>query len=226
MKSRPDDMASHYNLGNFHMARGQMPAVVVEFETATRLQPEALPPYVNAALAYGALGQNDQAESSLRRALRLDPTNAIAHLNLGMLLAELGKLSEAEQDFRAAFRADPQSAPAAFNLGVLLSKEHSDEALVWCRRAAELRPREPKYAYTLAFFLQEQGKSSEAVQTLEKLLQQAPAHADSYALLAQIYEKQKQIKEALSVYRRGAANEKLSGSLRAQFAARVRALSP
>ncbi len=226
MKSRPDDMASHYNLGNFHMTRGQMPAAVAEFETATRLQPEALPPYVNAALAYSALGQNDQAESSLRRALRLDPTNAIAHLNLGLLLAEVGKLSEAEQSFRAALRADPQSAPAAFNLGVLLSKEHPDEALAWCRRAAELSPREPKYGYTLAFFLRQQGKTSEAVQTLEKLLQQAPAHADAYVLLGQIYEEQKQNKEALSVYRRGAANENLSGPLRARFAARVRVLSP
>ena len=79
MKSRPDDMASHYNLGNFHMARGQMQEAVAEFETATRLQPEALPPYVNAALAYNALGQNDKAEASLRRALSLDPTNAPAN---------------------------------------------------------------------------------------------------------------------------------------------------
>ncbi len=85
MKSRPDDMSSHYNLGNFHMARGQMPEAVAEFEIATRLQPDALPPYVNAALAYNALGQNDKAEASLRRALSLDATNAPANLNLGML---------------------------------------------------------------------------------------------------------------------------------------------
>jgi len=124
MKSRPDDMASHYNLGNFHMARGQMPEAVAEFETATRLQPEALPPHVNAALAYNALGHNDKAEASLRRALRLDPTNAVANLNLGMLLAELGKMPEAEQAFRAAFKASPQSAQAAYNLGVLLAKDH------------------------------------------------------------------------------------------------------
>ena len=158
MKSRPDDMASHYNLGNFHMARGEMPEAVAEFEAATRLQPEALPPYVDAALAYSALGQNDKAEASLRRALCLDPTNAVANLNLGMLLAEIGKLSEAEQSFRAAFKSDPQSAQAAFNLGVLLAKEHPDESLIWCRRAAELRPQEAKYAYTLAFFQKTAGE--------------------------------------------------------------------
>ena len=102
--------------------------------------PDALPPYVNAALAYNALGQNDQAEASLRRALSLDPTNAAANLNLGMLLAEMGKLSEAEQAFRTAFKADPHSAQAAYNLGVLLSKDRLEEALDWCRRAAALGP--------------------------------------------------------------------------------------
>jgi len=79
MKSRPDDIASHYNLGNFHMARGQMPEAVMEFRDATRLQPEALPPYVNAGPRLQCVGQNDKAEASLRRALRLDPTNAPAN---------------------------------------------------------------------------------------------------------------------------------------------------
>jgi tetratricopeptide (TPR) repeat protein len=119
MKSRPDEMASHYNLGNIHMARGQMSEAVREFETATRLQAEALPPYVNAALAYNALGQNDKAEASLRHALSLDPTNEAANLNLGMLLAEMGRVSDAERAFRAAFKANPLSAPAAYNLGML-----------------------------------------------------------------------------------------------------------
>ena len=178
MKSRPDDMASHYNLGNFHMSRSQMPEAAAEFETASRLQPDALPPYVNVALAYNALGQNDKAEASLRQALSLDPTNAAAHLNLAMLLAEMNKLGEAEQSFRAALKADPKSAQAAYNLGVLLSKEHPVEAISWCQKAAALRPDEPKYGYTLAFFQKQAGKTNEAVQTLEKLIEPGPAHAE------------------------------------------------
>ncbi len=114
-----------------------------EFETATRLQPDALPPYVNVALAYNALGQNDKAEASLRHALSLDPTNAAANLNLGMLLAEMGKMSEAEQAFRAAFKADPRSAQAAYNLGILLSKDQPEEALTWCSPGRRASTREP-----------------------------------------------------------------------------------
>jgi tetratricopeptide (TPR) repeat protein len=194
MKSRPDDMASHYNLGNFHMARGQMPEAIAEFETATRLQPEALPPYVNVALAYNALGQNDKAEASLRRALRLDPTNAPAHLNLGMLLAEIGKMSEAEQAFRAAFKANPQSAQAAYNLGVLLSKEHPDEALDWCRRAAALGPDNPQYGYTYAFYLHRAGRLDQALQAIRSVRERHPEHEDSAKLEQALLQEQKPAK--------------------------------
>jgi tetratricopeptide (TPR) repeat protein len=179
MKSRPDDMAAHYNLGNFHLTRGQMPDAVAEFETAVRLQPEALPPYVHAALAYNVLGQNDKAEASLRRALRLDPTNAVANLDLGILLAEMGKMLEAEQALRTAFKTDPQSAQAAYNLGVLLSEEHSEEALTWCRRAAELRPDNPQYGYTYAFYLYQAGRLDQALLVIRSVLKRFPAHEGS-----------------------------------------------
>ena len=223
MKSRPDDMASHYNLGNFYMSRSQMPEAAAEFETASRLQPDALPPYVNVALAYNALGRNDRAEASLRRALRLDPTNAAANLNLAMLLAEMDKPAEAEQAFRTVLRSDPKSAQAAYNLGVLISKDRPAEALTWCEKAAVLRPEEPKYAYTLAFFQRQQGKTNEAAQTLEKLIDQAPANAECYGLLAQIYEEQNKPDAAEAVCRRAARNEKLSVEERRQFAARLQA---
>jgi tetratricopeptide (TPR) repeat protein len=226
MSSRPDDMASHYNLGNFHLSRSQMPAAVAEFETALRLQPDALPPYVNVALAYNALGQNDKAEASLRRALSLDPTNAAANLNLAMLMAELNKLGEAEQAFRATLKADPKSAQAAYNLGVLVSKDRPAEAISWCQKAASLRPDEPKYAYTLAFFQRQQGQTNEAAQALERLIAQAPAYGEAYALLTQIYEEQKKIAAAVAVCRRAASNNKLSEQERYRFQARLQALAP
>ena len=151
----------------------------MEFQTATRLQPEALPPYVNAALAYNALGQNDKAEASLRSALRLDPTNAPAQLNLGMLLAEMGKLSDAEQAFRAAFQANPRSAQAAKNLGVLLAEDHPEEALEWCRRAVDVGRDNPQYGYTYAFYLHRAGRLEPALQAIRSVRERHPGHEDS-----------------------------------------------
>jgi tetratricopeptide (TPR) repeat protein len=191
MRARADDMASHYNLGNFLMARGRMPEAAAEFEAATRLQPEALPPYVNAALAYNALGRNDKAEAGLRRALSLDPANAAANLNLGMLLAEMGRMSEAEQAFRAAFKADPKSARAAYNLGVLLSKDRPEEALDWCRRAAELGRDNPQYGYTYAFYLHRAGRLDQALQMIRSVRERYPAHESSAMLEQALLREQK-----------------------------------
>ena len=225
-RARPDDAGSYYNLGNFRLERREYDAAIKAFTTASRLQPRDVSPLVNISMAYNLTGQNPEAEASLRQALRLDPTNAAIHLNLAMLLAEMERPSEAEAAFRAAFNYDPQSAPAAFNLGVLLAEAHPQEALAWCRRAAELRPQEPKYVYTLAFYLHRLGNISEAARMLEKLLEQAPPAAEAYALLGRIYEEQRQPDKALSLYRRAAQNNKLSGRERAQFTEQIRSLSP
>jgi Tfp pilus assembly protein PilF len=224
--ARPDESTAHYNLGNFYMERHQYDRAIAAFETATRLQPDSLPPLVNVAMAYNLSGENEKAEASLRRAVRLDATNAAVNLNLGMLLAEMDKLPEAERAFRTAFKADPRSAQTAYNLGVLLTKDRPAEGLDWCRRAADLRPQEPKYAYTLAFFQQQQGQAADAIATLEKLLQSAPPHPDSYVLLAKLYGQAGKATEAASVYRRAAANEKLPAELRAAFRSRAGAVSP
>jgi Tfp pilus assembly protein PilF len=145
---------------------------------------------VNAALAYNALRQNDKAEASLRRALSLDPTNAAANLNLGMLLAEVGKMPEAEQAFRAVFKADPKSAQAAYNLGIMLAKDQPEEALTWSSRAAELRPDNPQYGYTYAFYLYRAGQLDEALKTIRRVRQRFPAHEESVQFERQLLQEQ------------------------------------
>ncbi len=223
LKARPDDPASYHNLGNFYLERRELPEAVAAFQTGIKLEPDNVASLVNLSLAYNLAGSNQLAEASLRRALNIEPTNSAVHLNLGMLLAEMGRPSGAEEAFRAAFKADPKSAPAAFNLGVLLAKDHPEEALTWCARAVQLRPQEARYAYTLAFYQHQQGKTDDAARTLEKLIAQVPppTEPDAYLLLGQIYEKKNQSTQALSVYRRAAANNRLSQPDRSHFEARI-----
>ena len=95
MSARPDDWASHANLGNFHMERRDFDEAIREFETATKLEPRVVGPLVNASLAYSNLNQPDRAEASLRQALKVEPNNASALFNLGLLLAETGRTADA-----------------------------------------------------------------------------------------------------------------------------------
>jgi Flp pilus assembly protein TadD len=224
-RARPDDHASHYNLGNYYMARREFDLAVASFERAVQLLPDNVAPLVNASLAHNLDGRNEQAENCLRRALKVEPANAAANLNLGLLLGELGRLAEAETSLRAAFKSDPQSATAAYNLGIALAAERPDEAIEWCRKAHNLEPQEPKFTYTLAFYLHARGARDEAVTLLRTVTDQHMAYLDAYMLLGRIYEEGGRKNDAVELYRRAAAVEQFPAEVQRQFSSRAQWLS-
>ena len=224
MNSRPDDYTSHCNLGNFYMDRNEFERAVAEFETAVKLQPDNVTSMVNASLAYNLMGQNAKAEESLRRALKVEPANTAANLNLGLLLGEQGRVCEAEVALRTALKTDPQMAVAAYNLSVLLAKGRIDEAISWVQKAAELRPSEPKYAYTLAFYKLQKEDTDGAIDVLRGVVQQQPIYTEAYLLLGEIYEKQGKSEMATDLYRQALNDEGLSKWDRYRIKARLQAI--
>ena len=89
---------------------------------------------------------------------------------------------------RSNWRSD--LAGSQNNLGVLLSKEQPKEALVWCRRAAELVPENPQYGYTYAFYLYQAGQVEEALRAIRGVRQRHPEHEDSQQLERQLLQEQ------------------------------------
>lgn len=222
MAARPDDWASHANLGNFRMERGEFAEAAACFETAMKLEPRMVGPLVNAAMAYSNLGRNADAEKCLRRALQLEPDNAAANFNLGLLLGEQGHLPEAEQALRKALKADPQMAAAAYNLSVILGDKKLDEANEWSQKAHALQPRDPKYAHTLAFFLVKKGDTDAAVALLRQVIETTPDYLDSYLLLGDIQEQRHDYAAAEKVYRAAAKIHNLPLPAVDQLEAKIR----
>jgi tetratricopeptide (TPR) repeat protein len=223
-RARPDDYASHYNLGNFYLAGGNPKKAIEEFAISSKLRPDSVLPLVNASMAYYALGEKENAEKSLRRAVKLAPENVAARLNLGMLLGEMGKTKEAEKEYRVAAKADPKSAQAAYNLCVVTSKDRLDEAIKWCRKAADLRPEEPRYGYTYAFFLDKKGDTDKAIPVLRKIVDRNQPFSPAYAMLGTIYEKQGKTAEARKIYEKAADNAELPEPDRAQFRSKLQTI--
>jgi Flp pilus assembly protein TadD len=224
MRARPDDWASHANLGNFYMESRDFAAAAACFETATQLEPRQIGPMVNASMAYSNMGQNDKAELSLRRALKIEPANAAANFNLGLLMGEQGRSAEAERALRAALKADPQMAAAAYNLGVILGEKNLDEAVACCQKAHDLRPGDPKYAHTLAFFQRQKGNVDEAIRLLRQVIQNEPLYLNAYLLLGEIYEKRRDFSRAATVYRDALKLEQLTPAVRRQLETKLRAV--
>jgi tetratricopeptide (TPR) repeat protein len=225
LRCQPDSWTAHYNLGNYYTDRGSPRRALASFEIAGRLRPDVVPPLVNAALVHARLGEMGESEELLRKALAAEPNNAAANFNLALALAERSESAEAETRLRAALESDPEMAEAAYNLGVLLADDRLSEAVRWCRKAAELRPRDGKYGYTYAFYLRQSGELRAAAKELNRLLDGAIADARTYAMLAAIYEEQGQARQAGEVYRRASADRTLSEAERAHFGQKVAELA-
>ena len=205
--ARPDQWTSHYNLGNYHLSRAEFKEAVASYRAALKIEPQAVMAIVNSSIAYARMGEKDKAEKSLQTALKMGPDNAAANFNMGLLKAEKNEPKEAEEYLKKAITSDPQMAQAAFNLCIITSKDRIDEAVTWCRKAADLRPAEARYAYTLAFFEQQKGDADGAVNTLDELIARQPSYLDAYLLLAGIYEKLGRRKDAEKVYNKALAIE-------------------
>jgi tetratricopeptide (TPR) repeat protein len=186
ISARPDQWTSHYNLGNYQLGRGDTTKAVASYQSALKLDPHAIMPMVNMSIAYARMGENDNAERSLRKALKQAPDNAAANFNMGLLKAGKNDLKEAEKYLKKAFESDSQMAQAAYNLCVITAKDRMGEAVAWCRKASDLRPQEPKYAFTLAFYLNQKGDRDAAVKTLKTILETYPQYKDAEMLLKEI----------------------------------------
>ncbi|HET7317832.1 MAG TPA: tetratricopeptide repeat protein [Nitrospirota bacterium] len=184
--ARPDQWTSHYNMGNYQLGDGKLKEAVSSYRRALRIEPRAVLAMVNSSIAYSRMGDNGNAEKSLRAALKAVPDNPEANFNMGLLAAEKNDAKGAERYLKAALKYDPQMAQAAYNLCILLSKDRLEGAVRYCRKASELRPDDPKYAYTLAFFLHRKGETAEAVRTLKAITEKHPGYKDAELLLGDI----------------------------------------
>jgi len=223
--SRPDQWESHYNMGNYYLDRGDFKQAVASYETALKIEPRGVLVMVNEAMAYARMGDNGKANDALQKALTIGPENAAANFNMGLLKAEQNDSAAAEKHLRTALTADPQMAQAAYNLCVILSKDRLDEAIGLCRKAAELRPDQARYAYTLAFYQQQKGDLIGAASTLNDLIALQPANPDAYLLLGGIYEKQGKKAEAEKVYKKGLSAEGIPDQYKLRIKMRMDALN-
>ncbi|MHC5058869.1 MAG: tetratricopeptide repeat protein [Planctomycetota bacterium] len=224
LRTRPDMWSNHYNMGNYHMDRGDLVRAAGEFEAATRLRPDAVPALVNAAMAYARLNRNADAKRALGAALKSEPASAAANFNMGLLQAELGDTAKAEKHLRAALKAEPDMAQAAYNLGVLLCKRGGDEGFALLGQACKLDPSRPRYAYTHAFFLKERGRVDEAIRVLGGALALHPSDAQTVLLAAELLQKTGRPERAKEVLRRALDDASLPPDARIEIDGQLKVL--
>ncbi len=175
-----------YNLGNLYAALGRTSDAEKQYRRALAIDDQLFLARANLAMLLAVNGRGEEAERLLREAHAAQPGHAGIAFNLGLLLAERGDRAGAEAMLRAALQADPRLAPAAFNLAVMVGERKPAEAVPLARKAAELRPDDARYAWTLAYYQARSGDRKGAAETLRALLVLHPEHAEARALLADV----------------------------------------
>ncbi len=114
-------------------------------------------------------GQKDAAFEAADAACREAPDDGTARAIRGALLTSRGLLDEAEADLKDAVRLESRLPEAHAALAVLHERrQRPDEAAAEHRRAAELAPRDARYANNLGYALLVHGKPAEALPVLRQ----------------------------------------------------------
>ena len=179
-----DSLAEAYiRLAVLYEENGEIEQALSNAERALALRPED-PDYQY--IVGNALLQNDklpQAEAHLRRTIEQQPLHAEAHYSLGVALARLGKQDEAER-----------------YLAKVDSLQQIEQALDTFERRTRRNPDDPAAWVAYGYALGRAGRDAEAIRAFQIALYQGPATPEVHFMLANMYLKHHQLKDALVHY--------------------------
>ncbi len=184
----PADANVLYYQGRAHMLIAQN-----AYQALYRLDPDSW--YVHRALAenYSAMGQPEKAIAECEAAIKKRPTDPDLYEFLGDEDQKVSRFVDAAKAYSQELVLNPHSAIALYNLGKIKVETGDPENGVLLLQQAVDAHASPAPAYFyLGLGLSMQGKNQEAVQWLERVLQNSPSdfiRQSDYYELARVYQK-------------------------------------
>jgi Tfp pilus assembly protein PilF len=183
----PLNAVANCNCANSLAALGRCDAAVDHYARALSTQPD----YLDALTNFGAmlLAQKRYPESLpyFKRAHHIRP-DVQTNNNLGLAYSNLHQGELAEYHYSEALRCDPQNHDVMANLGNHLARHgNAAAAILWQRRALELRPHDAAANDNLGLTLLEAGHHHEALGFLRRALELSPEWAVVHCHLGKAY---------------------------------------
>jgi Flp pilus assembly protein TadD len=165
-----DRVEARVNLGTFLARRGDAARAEEELQSAIRLEPAAIPAYVNLADIYRAQGRDTDGERVLRDGLAHAPKSGVLHYALGLALTRLNRGDTALREFARAAGLEPGNARFVYVHAVALnSAGQADAAIATLKAGLTRHPSDRDMLSALAAFLSAQGRNAEAGPYRERL---------------------------------------------------------
>jgi tetratricopeptide (TPR) repeat protein len=167
--------------------RAALERAIDEYVAVQKLNADQPSAQVNLGNLYAERGEAAKAEERYRTALELDPGWIPAYVNLADLMRQTDRDVEGEGILLDGLARRPNDASLHHSLGLLLvRKKEMSAALASLKRAAELAPDNPRFAYVYAVGLQSAGRNREALGVIDAALGRAPGDRPLAELRAEI----------------------------------------
>ena len=132
-------------------------------------------------------GQTEAALERFERALALMPAFAEARGNLAVLLWEQGRLDEAVEHVTAAAELAPNDPDTLFNIGMIYAQlGQGEQAIDALLSYLTVSPEDNDARVHLAALLIDNERENDGLAELERVLSEAPKHADAIRVLRQL----------------------------------------
>ncbi len=167
--------------------RAALERALDEYVAVQRFNSDQPSAWVNLADVYGARGEALRAEESYRTAIELNPAWIPAYVNYADWLRRANRDGDGEKILRAGREHRPKDASLHHTLGLLLvRRKDMPAAVAELKKATELAPDDPHFAYVYAVALDSTGKRQEALAATESALRRAPGDRELNELRAEL----------------------------------------
>lgn len=186
----PDDPYAHYQLGMTYQELGNTDLAIMEVKRATVLHPTDSYGHSRLGQFYQKQNKYDLAVSSYSRALGLKPKDAFVLEKLAEVLAAKGDHERAIDIYQEALANQFHQQPST-----MLSLARSLKALEkWndlydiSREILRFDEKNYEAAFLMAYAVRKQGKTEEAIQLFEALVQNTNAGYEAWYELGSLYQ--------------------------------------
>lgn len=134
--------------------------------------------------------------------MKINPTHFKAKVNLAIILEKEGKNEEAFTNYEQALKIRPDEARIYHNLGINMKRSGNlHNALSYYKSAMDLEPDNSVYLYNTGVLYNLKQDFSEAIDMLEKSIENNRENVYAYLALGDAFERQDHVKKAIYVYR-------------------------
>lgn len=180
----PGNSEFYNNRGNLKFQLNDVKGSIDDYSASIRLTPKDYLGYKNRGAVRFSQKQYDEAMADLNAAIDLNPKSGDLFYTRAMIKKAINDVPGAKTDYNKAVELDPNYAAEGFMKNVGIS-------------AAEMPGFKPEQLKDQARLLESQGKLTEAISLLKKVVEMKPDFAEAWFDLGNVYGKAKQYNEAM-----------------------------